>query len=116
MAINASSFLGADNRQLMRTFALVLSGSAFIAVFGLLVWHLFLVLTGQGTIEFYDNFLNWREARRAGKKWKNPYDRGCINNFKVSIFHHLSNFICRSVVSFEVYSLFSPWQGFLKVN
>lgn len=115
MAINATSFLKADDRQLMRTFALVLSGAAFIAVFGLLVWHFFLVLTGQGTIEFYDNFLQWREARRTGKRWKNPYDRGCVKNFKVSPFHHPFSMLQFSNCWYDVFSICASqpqiWKG-----
>lgn len=64
-------------------FSLMLSGSIAVAVGGLLVWHTFLIVTGQGTIDFIENFQAWNEARKAGRPWRNPYDQGWIKNFKV---------------------------------
>lgn len=82
MAVVSENFLASEKDQTLRTFAVVLSGAACLAVFGLFSWHVFLVLTGQGTIDFYDNFHNWKEARRQKKQWRNPYDLGPVRNFK----------------------------------
>ncbi|GMH33408.1 hypothetical protein BSKO_01242 [Bryopsis sp. KO-2023] len=82
MVANSKRFMEGGDDQFLRMFALVLSGAACLAVCGLLGWHFFLVLTGQGTIDFYDNFSNWKEARRLGRQWRNPFDQGAANNFK----------------------------------
>jgi hypothetical protein len=52
-----------------------------IAVSCLGFFHLYLVLTGQTTIEFHGNYSNKRKAKKLGKPWKNPYDMGIKGNW-----------------------------------
>ena len=45
-------------------------------------FHLFLVLTGQTTIEFQGNYMKRRKAKKAGQKYKNPYNMGSKRNWQ----------------------------------
>ena len=47
-----------------------------IAVACLGGFHIYLVLTGQTTIEFHGNWVNKQKAKRSGQKYRNPYDMG----------------------------------------
>lgn len=47
----------------------------------LLGWHIYLVLTGQTTIEFMYNKLQARDAKRRGVSYRNPFDLGWRKNF-----------------------------------
>lgn len=69
--------------DILPIFSTMLSGSIGVAVGGLLAWHTFLISTGQGTIDFVDNFRLWKEARKAGRTWKTPHNEGFVKNFKV---------------------------------
>jgi DHHC palmitoyltransferase len=51
-----------------------------IAVACLGGFHLYLVVTGQTTIEFHGNWVNRSKAKRLGQKWRNPYDLGWRRN------------------------------------
>ncbi|KAG7341462.1 DHHC palmitoyltransferase [Nitzschia inconspicua] len=51
-----------------------------IAVACLGGFHLYLVVTGQTTIEFHGNWVNKTKAKRLGQKWRNPYDLGWKRN------------------------------------
>jgi hypothetical protein len=53
-----------------------------IAVACLGGFHLYLVLTGQTTIEFHGNWVNRTKAKSLGQKWRNPYDLGWKRNFQ----------------------------------
>lgn len=66
----------------MAAFQLALAFSAALALslFGL--WHAYLLLSGQTTLEFYINSADRRDARRAGQPWSNPFDHGCRANFE----------------------------------
>jgi hypothetical protein len=44
-------------------------------------WHVWLVLTGQGTIDYLDNSTREAEARAAGRRWVNPYHLGPAANW-----------------------------------
>lgn len=65
-----------DHRISARMFCFTVCLSAVISVGILLVWHGYLVLTNQTTIEFYINWQNSAEAKLRGKPYKNPYDEG----------------------------------------
>ena len=62
------------------TFTLGLS--AFFSVGILLVWHVYLCLTNQTTIEFYINYDEGREAKQRGETYKNPFDKGWRKNLR----------------------------------
>ena len=63
-------------------FSFMICLSVGLAVFCLLVFHIYLVLTAQTTVEFHGNCANYRRARKRGNKWKNPYDLGWKRNFQ----------------------------------
>ena len=63
-------------------FSFMLCISVGVAVLCLLAFHIYLLLTGQTTIEFHGNCSNWRQARRLKKKHKTPYDLGMKRNFQ----------------------------------
>jgi len=62
-------------------FCFMLCLSIGIAVFCLLGFHFYLILTAQTTIEFHGNFTKRRRARMNNTTWKNPYDLGPLTNF-----------------------------------
>jgi len=64
------------------SFTLVLCASIGIAVTTLLLFHTYLLLTAQTTIEFHSNCANKRRARQRKKKFRNPYDLGWKRNFQ----------------------------------
>jgi len=64
-------------------FSFVISVAVFIALTLMLLWQVYLVLTGQTTIEFYFNRTRMGAARKQGKSWRNPYDLGLGGNFQV---------------------------------
>ena len=53
-----------------------------IAVGCLCSFHLYLVFTGQTTIEFHGNFMKRRRAKKLGQKYRNPYDMGYKRNWQ----------------------------------
>lgn len=63
-------------------FTFVLSLSVGLALSGLLGWHLFLISTGQTTIEFYINKARRDRARLRGGAYSNPYDLGFRKNWQ----------------------------------
>jgi len=64
-------------------FAFVITVSVFFALSMLLGWHIYLVLTGQTTIEFYYNRTRARQARMRGEVYQNEYDLGTNKNFQI---------------------------------
>jgi len=58
------------------SYTFVLALSMGIAVGLLFFWHVYLVLTGQTTIEFYGNQTKAYRARLRGLAYRNPYDAG----------------------------------------
>lgn len=45
-------------------------------------WHVYLVCTGQTTIEFYNNQRDRMAEKRKGKVWKNDYNLGWRQNWQ----------------------------------
>eukprot|EP00632_Arachnochrysis_sp_CCMP2950_P008047 CAMPEP_0185716358 /NCGR_PEP_ID=MMETSP1164-20130828/42597_1 /TAXON_ID=1104430 /ORGANISM="Chrysoreinhardia sp, Strain CCMP2950" /LENGTH=441 /DNA_ID=CAMNT_0028383973 /DNA_START=91 /DNA_END=1416 /DNA_ORIENTATION=- len=64
----------------MFTFVLALSVGIAVAILG--GWHVFLTLTGQTTIEFYGNHTLRQRAKQRGLVFRNPYDRGLVQNWR----------------------------------
>lgn len=67
---------------LLPFFLAILSAALFIGLSLLMGWHVWLVLTGQGTIDSMDNSAKSQIAKQQGLKWVNPYHLGPINNWK----------------------------------
>jgi len=63
-------------------FSCILSFAVTLGVSGLLAFHLYLVLTGQSTIELFQNSRIKEFWRKEGKKWKAPSDHGYKGNWK----------------------------------
>ncbi|GIL74892.1 hypothetical protein Vretimale_2523 [Volvox reticuliferus] len=74
--------MGGDSRGLLPFFMFVLSCSIWMAMCVLFGWHVWLVLTGQGTIDYLDNSSRAAEARAAGRRWVNPYHLGAAANWR----------------------------------
>ena len=51
-----------------------------IAVGILLFWHVYLMATGQTTIEWYNNRVRAADARKRGAVYLNPWDLGVSTN------------------------------------
>lgn len=64
------------------TFTLLLCASVGLGASTLLIFHTYLLLTAQTTIEFQGNLLSKRRARLQKKKFRNPYDLGWKRNFQ----------------------------------
>lgn len=60
----------------------VLAFSVGLALTGLLGWHVFLITTGQTTIEFYINKARRERARQRGFLYTNPHDLGSRQNWQ----------------------------------
>jgi palmitoyltransferase len=58
------------------SYTFVLALSMGVAVGLLFFWHVYLLLTGQTTIEFYGNQTKAYRARLSGLAYRNPYDAG----------------------------------------
>eukprot|EP00164_Ancoracysta_twista_P000593 GFYU01000785.1.p1 GENE.GFYU01000785.1~~GFYU01000785.1.p1 ORF type:complete len:419 (-),score=70.61 GFYU01000785.1:188-1444(-) len=63
-------------------FTYVLAVSAGIVLSGFAIFHLYLALTAQSTIELMINQSNKRNAKRQGKEFVNFYDHGMAKNFE----------------------------------
>lgn len=60
----------------------MLCAAVGLAVACLGVFHIYLVLTGQTTIEFHGNFVRKMKAKKSGQKYRNPYDMGGKRNWQ----------------------------------
>jgi palmitoyltransferase len=69
-----------EKLEISLSFMLCLAvGGALVLLGG---FHVFLVLTGQTTIEFHGNWTQWRRAKKQGTTYKNPYDQGWRLNWQ----------------------------------
>jgi palmitoyltransferase len=75
-------YVPTPNERQAIAFSFILCLSVGIAVMMLGGMHLYLLLTGQTTIELHGNCANRRRARRLRKKFHNPYDLGMKRNFQ----------------------------------
>jgi len=64
------------------TFCFMMSLSIGLAVSMLAFFHIYLVLTGQTTVEYHANMNKKRAASYKGTVYKNPYDLGRRRNFQ----------------------------------
>lgn len=62
--------------------SMTLAFSGFLGFSILLGWHVYLVSMGSGTIDAFDNMHRWKESKRTGQPWVNPYDYGFVENWK----------------------------------
>lgn len=62
--------------------ALLLTTTILFAVGGMLVWHTYLVLTAQGTVDFYKNQQSAASAARWGQTWQNVHNLGLVRNWQ----------------------------------
>ena len=76
------SMVPTNPERLPISLAFMLCLAVGIAVACLGLFHLYLCLSAQTTIEFHGNFMNRRKAQRFKKKWINPYDLGWKRNFQ----------------------------------
>lgn len=63
-------------------FTFTIAISAFFSVGILLLWHAYLSLTNQTTIEFYLNMEERSDAKLRNETFKNPYDKGWRKNLR----------------------------------
>lgn len=70
-------------QPLLPGLGLAVSTAGGLGCTALLGWHLYLVFTGQTTLEFYANQGRARACRQQGQRWVNEYDLGWRQNFKV---------------------------------
>eukprot|EP00941_MAST-03F_sp_MAST-3F-sp1_P004014 g4014.t1 len=75
-------FAGGRAARTNVSFMFILCLSVGVATFVLFAWHVFLVLSGQTTIEFYGNMTRYRRSRHRGEYFTNPYDNGWKKNFQ----------------------------------
>eukprot|EP00048_Salpingoeca_helianthica_P023792 m.27205 g.27205 ORF g.27205 m.27205 type:complete len:331 (+) comp8997_c0_seq2:74-1066(+) len=70
------------NDRVQLAFCFVLTAAVLFALGILLFWHVYLVSTGQTTIEFYNNMTLKAEARDRKERWVNPYNFGAARNWR----------------------------------
>jgi len=61
-------------------FMLCLAVGIAVALLG--GFHVYLVFSGQTTIEFHGNFVRKMKAKKLGQKYRNPYDMGWKRNWQ----------------------------------
>lgn len=79
-ATGAQPWVGLSARGTI-VFIFVLSVAVGLAVGLMLAWHLYLVLTGQTTIEFYFNRYRMQMAKERGETYYNEFDLGYRRNW-----------------------------------
>jgi hypothetical protein len=75
------SFLDITNIS-ATTYCFTLTLAASISSGILLIWHLYLCLTAQTTVDFHVNWRNSNDARASGQTFKNPFDEGWRKNVR----------------------------------
>ncbi|CAG8521096.1 7725_t:CDS:2 [Paraglomus brasilianum] len=79
----------------------LLAVSIGVALGGMCLWHYYLVVSAQTTVEFYNNRYAKSEARRRGEVFVNPYSLGAVNNLK-QFFNVGRNY------KYPIYTIFLP--------
>ncbi|RHZ45174.1 hypothetical protein Glove_688g39 [Diversispora epigaea] len=72
-----------------------------IALGGMCLWHYYLVLTAQTTVEFYNNSYAKSAAKSKGEVYKNPYNLGPLINL-CQFFNVGNNY------KYPIYTIFLP--------
>ena len=67
------------NEKMLISLTFMICAAIGVAILILGGFHVFLVLTGQTTIEFHGNWSTWR---RLGSKFRNPYSEGYRKNWR----------------------------------
>ena len=62
------------------SFAFMMCVSVGLAVSTLMVFHIYLIVTAQTTIEFHGNRIKKRQSKNRGEVYCNPYDLGIKRN------------------------------------
>ena len=70
------------NQHQVLQFVFVIAASVALALFFLGGFHVFLILRGETTIEFYQNRTKAAHLRRRGVVFVNPYDLGRAKNWE----------------------------------
>jgi len=76
-------FVPTPDERTVVALSFMLCLSVGLAVFCLLAFHCYLLLTAQTTIEFHGNCSKRRRARNRGTSWINPYDLGPKENWQL---------------------------------
>ncbi|KAG1465152.1 hypothetical protein G6F46_002287 [Rhizopus delemar] len=63
-------------------FAIILAICMGLAIGALCVWHYYLIMTAQTTVEFYNNHYDKAVCKSQGEIFVNMYDFGPLENFK----------------------------------
>ncbi|PNW85739.1 hypothetical protein CHLRE_03g207502v5 [Chlamydomonas reinhardtii] len=71
-----------DRRGFLPFFMFILSASIWLGISALFWWHVWLILTGQGTIDYLDNTQKVADAKAQGRQWVNPYHLGAVANWQ----------------------------------
>jgi len=72
--------ISSERMPLSLAFMLCLAVGIAVACLG--GFHIYLVLTGQTTIECHGNYMKRSKAKRSGQKYQNPYDMGSKRNWQ----------------------------------
>ena len=75
-----------DFDEPLQDFAIVsvftICATGTISVGALLIWHIYLILTNQTTVEFHVNLREHREALQYGQIYSNPFNQGWSKNIE----------------------------------
>ncbi|KAI9208652.1 DHHC palmitoyltransferase-domain-containing protein [Polychytrium aggregatum] len=74
---------GSGGMKHLAAFGFLLAFALIFGVGSLMSWHTYLVLTGQTTIEYYDNQSKRKLARLRGDVYINEFDLGTIRNARI---------------------------------
>ena len=74
----STAFHANVNTAVIYSYTVGLSAGISVSLLG--IWHLYLCLTNQTTIEFYINMEERHEAKQRGLVFKNPFDKGWRKN------------------------------------
>ncbi|ESO05348.1 hypothetical protein HELRODRAFT_77725 [Helobdella robusta] len=64
-------------------FEFLLCSTACLALLGMVIWHARLISCGETSIESHINRTERKKLEACGKVYKNPFDKGFINNWKI---------------------------------
>eukprot|EP00525_Craspedostauros_australis_P010108 CAMPEP_0198122536 /NCGR_PEP_ID=MMETSP1442-20131203/35108_1 /TAXON_ID= /ORGANISM="Craspedostauros australis, Strain CCMP3328" /LENGTH=168 /DNA_ID=CAMNT_0043781581 /DNA_START=1 /DNA_END=507 /DNA_ORIENTATION=+ len=91
--MHADSMVPFPREKMPISLAFMICLAVGIAVAFLGGFHLYLTLTAQTTIEFHGNWMSARKARKAKRKWINPYSLGARRNWQQVFGSRLNPFL-----------------------